>query len=108
MDFCFLVSHCFLFSEKKKLDKTFADKVEFLKHELHLLEEELRSITAPVEMLSSLMTSSPSSVPLSVASATATPDTGDIIDDMRDDSILDTIFINQLKLDIHIKVIIFV
>lgn len=77
--------------EKKKLDKTFADKVEFLKHELHLLEEELRSITAPVEMLSSLMTSSPSSVPLSVASAaTATPDAGDIIDDMRDDFILDT------------------
>ena len=90
MDFCFLVSHCFLFSEKKKLDKTFADKVEFLKHELHLLEEELRSITAPVEMLSSLMTSSPSSVPLSVASATATPDAGDFIDDMRDDFILDT------------------
>lgn len=72
-------------SEKKNLDTTFADKSEFLKNELHLLEEELRSITAPVEMLSSLITSSPSSVPLSVASSIATPDTGDIIDDMREE-----------------------
>ena len=49
----------------------------------------MRSITAPVEMLSSLITSSPSSVPLSVASSIATPDTGDIIDDMRDEQIIE-------------------
>ena len=72
------------FSEKNKLDKTFTDRVEFLKNELLLLEEELRSITAPVEMLSSLMTSSPSSLPLSVASSGAPPDTGDMIADMRE------------------------
>ena len=71
------------FSEKKKLDKTVADRVEFLKNELFLLEEELRSITAPVEMLSSLMTSSMSSVPLSVTSPAAV-NTGDMIGDMRD------------------------
>ena len=71
------------FSEKKKLDKTVADRVEFLKNELFLLEEELRSITAPVEMLSSLMTSSMSSVPLSVTSSAAA-NTGDMIGDMRD------------------------
>ena len=47
----------------------------------------MRSITAPVEMLSSLITSSPSSVPLSVASSIA--DTGDIIDDMRDEQIIE-------------------
>ena len=71
------------FSEKKKLDKTVADRVEFLKNELFLLEEELRSITAPVEMLSSLMSSSLSSVALSVASPSA--NTGDMIGDMRED-----------------------
>merc|ERR1712032_692222 len=69
--------------EKKKLDKTVADRVEFLKNELFLLEEELRSITAPVEMLTSLMSSSLSSVALSVASPSA--NTGDMIGDMRED-----------------------
>ena len=71
-------------SERKKLDKTFADKVEFLKNELLLLEEELRSIAAPVEMLSSLMTSSLASAPLSIGASAAPLDTGDIVDDMRD------------------------
>lgn len=69
--------------EQKKLDKSFTDKSDFLKNELLLLEEELRSITAPVEMLSSLMNSSKSSVPLSVTSAASPTKIGAVMDDMR-------------------------
>ena len=58
----------------------------------------MRSITAPVEMLSSLITSSPSSVPLSVASSIATPDTGDIIDDMREETNERTLKFHRLEL----------
>ena len=60
------------------IQKTFIEKSEFFKNELQLLEKELNSISAPTDLLSSLMTqSAPSS--LSVTSPTT------LIDDMSDE-----------------------
>ena len=60
------------------IQKTFIEKSEFFKNELQILEKELNSISAPTDLLSSLMTqSAPSS--LSVTSPTT------LIDDMSDE-----------------------
>ena len=60
------------------IQKTFIEKSEFFKNELQLLEKELNSISAPTDLLSSLMTqSAPSS--LSVTSPAT------LIDDMSDE-----------------------
>ena len=60
------------------IQKTFIEKSEFFKNELQLLEKELNSISAPTDLLSSLMTQSgPSS--LSVTSPAT------LIDDMSDE-----------------------
>lgn len=70
--------------EKNQMENNFNERSDFLQKELHLLEEELRNISAPVQLLSSSLMSASS--PLAVASkVTSSTPSRAAVEDMSED-----------------------